>query len=362
MVGLCMFLSNRQWLTRGFLAVISGIVGVCAAAFFYSPTSLEQSSVKSVQALAMPRVQDVGTVGWLEPNGRVIRLAAPSHVAGGRIERILVNEGDRVQANQIVAVLDRRERLQAGLEEAETRVRVARAYLAQVQAGSKLGDIDAQRARISRLEAELAGATSEYNRYHWAHERRVVSTSDFEQKRLTRDMIAHELKRASATLVALSEVRPVDVRVAQAEVEKAPAAVQSAQKELNTAYVRAPIDGQVLKIHAWAGEIVRDAGILELGQTAEMYAVAEVYESDIDRIRLGQRCVIRADAFPDGMTGEVVHIGLLIGGKDTLDVDPTADVDARIVEVKIRLDPQSSQRVSRLTHLRVRVQIQVNEG
>jgi HlyD family secretion protein len=53
----------------------------------------------------------------------------------------------------------------------------------------------------------------------------------------------------------------------------------------------------------------------------------------------------------------VDHIGLQIGKKDVLDTDPAADTDARVVEVKIRLDPEASQVVAGLTYLQVNVKI-----
>jgi HlyD family secretion protein len=348
-------------LKQGLAVVVSALLGVSAAILVQRSARPELSSAEVAQTFATPVVQRVGAVGWIEPKGRVIRLAAPSNAHGARIERLLVNEGDHVQAGQIVAFLDSQERLQAALEESEKRVHVARARLAQVQAGAKLGDIAAQRALITRLQVELAGASAEYNRYHKLHESRAVSTSDFEHKRLARDTIAQEVERAKAALATLTEVRPVDVRIAQAELESAVAARRRAQQELNTAYVRASITGQVLRIHALPGELAREAGVLDLGQTEEMHAVAEVYESEIRRIKLGQRAIVKADALADDLAGEVVHIGLTIGKKDTLEVDPVADVDARVVEVRIRLDPRDSQRVSQMTNMRVRVYIQADE-
>jgi len=68
-----------------------------------------------------------------------------------------VQEGDRVEAGQILAVLDHRDTLEATLASAKEQVRIAQARLAQVKAGAKTGELQAQRAQISRLEAEKAG-------------------------------------------------------------------------------------------------------------------------------------------------------------------------------------------------------------
>src|SRR5439155_7660559 len=133
------------------------------------------------------------------------------------------------------------------------------------------------------------------------------------------------------------------------------AELQAAQAALDRASVRAPVAGQILRIHARSGERVGPNGIVELGQTDQMQAVAEVYETDIGQVRLGQRAVVTSSAFPEELQGTVQQIGLQVGQLDLLSTDPTAITDARVVEVKIRLD--DAGRVAGLTNLRVEVRI-----
>ncbi|MFN9400655.1 MAG: HlyD family secretion protein, partial [Dolichospermum sp.] len=64
---------------------------------------------------------------------------------------------------------------------------------------------------------------------------------------------------------------------------------------------------------------------------------------------------IKADGIVEGLTGVVDEIGLEISSKNVLSTDPVADADARVVEVKIKLNPQDSIKVSRLTNLQVNV-------
>jgi HlyD family secretion protein len=98
-------------------------------------------------------------------------------------------------------------------------------------------------------------------------------------------------------------------------------------------------------------------GIVEIGNTNQMYVVAEVYENDINRVKLGQNATITQLNLPGELKGKVDRIGLLVAKKDVLSTDPAADIDARVVEVKIRLDTESSQRVTGLTNSKVRVAI-----
>jgi len=257
------------------------------------------------------------------------------------------------------------------------------------------GDIASQKASIRKLEAELANAKAEYQRYQQLSKEGAVSASIYDSKGLTLETSRQQLAEAKAnldrterttrqqikeakasleriertgqqqinearsTLNQVAEVRPVDVQAAQAEVNSAIASVKKAQAELALAYVRSPRDGQVLKIHTWDGEIVGNNGIVELGQTNQMIAVAEVYETDVKRLKIGQKAIVTSDAFSGEATGKVKEIGLQIYKNNVLNTDPTAATDARIVEVKIQLDPASSLKVQAFTNLEVTVAIDI---
>jgi HlyD family secretion protein len=99
--------------------------------------------------------------------------------------------------------------------------------------------------------------------------------------------------------------------------------------------------------------------IVDLGQTAQMVAVAEVYETDVKRLKTGQKAVITSDAFTEEAIGQVEEIGLQIYKNKVLNTDPTAATDARIVEVKVLLDPISSRKVKAFTNLEVTVAIKI---
>lgn len=86
-----------------------------------------------------------------------------------------------------------------------------------------------------------------------------------------------------------------------------------------------------------------------------MYVTIEIYETDINKVKLGQIATIKADGIVEELTGTVDEIGLEISSKNVLGTDPVADADARVVEVKIKLNPQDSIKVSRLTNLQVNV-------
>ncbi len=169
-----------------------------------------------------------------------------------------------------------------------------------------------------------------------------------------------QINQAQANLAQIGEVRTEDVQAAQAAVESAIATKQKAQVDLNLSYVKAPVSGSVLKVHTRQGERINaQDGIVELGRTDQMYAIAEVYETDISKVRNGQRATVTSSVFTGTLEGTVARIGKQIGKKDVLNTDPAADTDARVVEVRIRLNPESSKKVATLTNLQVEVKINI---
>lgn len=109
-------------------------------------------------------------------------------------------------------------------------------------------------------------------------------------------------------------------------------------------------------MHARAGERVGPEGIVELGRTDAMYAIAEVYEDDVARVRVGQRARISSPALPAPLEGTVDWVHLKVAKQDALGTDPAARKDARVVEVEVRLD--DSEPAAGFTHLQVEVEIE----
>jgi HlyD family secretion protein len=163
-----------------------------------------------------------------------------------------------------------------------------------------------------------------------------------------------ELRRAKdlATGLAGAASRRED---AEAGVRAAQAALDAARAELELAVVRSPIAGRVLEVHARAGERVGPDGVVELGRTDEMFAVAEVYETDIGRVKEGQHATVTSPALARPLAGSVERVGLKIGKQDAVSADPVAKTDARVVEVQIRLDEPAA--AASLTNLQVEVEI-----
>jgi len=124
---------------------------------------------------------------------------------------------------------------------------------------------------------------------------------------------------------------------------------------LEMSRIRSPVKAQILSIYTKPGERVGPNGFMELGATDKMAVIAEVYETDINRVKEGQTAIISSPALDAPVRGEVVHIALKVGKLDVIGADPIAKTDARVVETTILLD--NSELLAGLTNLQVEVEI-----
>ncbi|MDM9584591.1 MULTISPECIES: ABC exporter membrane fusion protein [unclassified Nostoc] len=404
-----------------------GGISVYAVMKLQATANEKQTAPVAIQ----PVVKTVTALGRLEPKGEIIKLSAPSSNEGNRVEQLLVKEGDRVKAGQVIAIMDNRDRLQATLSEAQKQVQVAKSRLNQVKAGAKQGEIGArqatvnrvqvelqgniktQQATINRLEAELLGqqrslqatvarvaaerrnAQADVQRYETLYRAGAISSQEVDSRRLSAETstqaliesqatqtrtvatlqqqineakanqdqtlasLQQQINEAKANLNQTAEVRPTDIANAQAEVDSAQATVEKIRAELAQAYVVAPKAGRILEINTRAGETVGNEGIVALGQTDQMYAVVEVYQSDIKKVRPGQEVLVSSDSLRNELEGRVDWIGMQVKRQNLINTDPSSNIDARVVEVHVQLNKLSSQNASSLTNLQVKAVIEL---
>lgn len=196
----------------------------------------------------------------------------------------------------------------------------------RVKVGQRIATLDTAElwlATQARWQAELLNAESELSRFERLYAEDFLSEAEREK---------------------------LETRVAIARAE-----LQRARAEVERALVRSPIAGQVLDVHAYPGEQVDGKGIVEVAKTDHMFAVAEVYETDAARVRIGQRARVTSAALQDPLGGVVEWVDLKVDKQDELGTDPAARKDARVVQVEIRLD--DSEVARRFTNLQVEVEI-----
>jgi len=325
--------------------------------------------------------------GRLEPESEVIGVgAAPDD----RIGTIRVVEGQTVHAGDaLVDLTTYEERLRerdyaaSQLEDARARLSAETAYggsliresevrIRQLEATQPI-EIEAQRANVDTIQSELAQSRADLERDQSLWRDGIVTQQVLDHSLAEVGRNESRLRNARAMLERLERDHTLSLEMARAQLQTAQTSLASAQSlvqvrslasnlqlaeaRLARTIIRAPIDGLILKVLLHPGESVGQGPILKMGNTSRMFAVAEVYETDIGLVRVGQKARLTSGALAREVTGVVAAIGGMIHRTTVLDVDPAADVDSRIVEVRIKLD--ESEPVASLTNLQVRIDIQI---
>ena len=330
----------------------------------------------------------VTALGRLEPESEVIDVSGP---AGTRVHTLEVSEGAEVAQGDILARMESFPRRLAETRRAEARLREARAIRqaetrngeAEIrQAGLELErintlspfEIEAQESTVRRLRADFGNATRNLGRLETLNEKDRVSVQEVDEQRMVVLRLREQVAGAGLKLARLKAKREIDLLEVRTRLESTEARLhrarlathveslatelELARAELDRTIIRAPIDGTILKVLTHPGERIANAPIVKMGSTAQMYAVAEVYETDARFVQPSQRARMTSPALPEALEGTVERVSRLIFKNDVLDVDPAARVDARVVEVRIRLDDSSM--ASQFNHLQVRVRIELD--
>ena len=312
--------------------------------------SLAILTLSLVKAMA----QDIACLGQVVPGERVIRLSAP---ANSIIGEWLVQRGSTVNPGDPLAVLREAPIYQAQLDRMKAQVSLAKAELKQARAGERPELVSAQQALIEAHQAELRMLESRSSRYATLIEKNYIDQDRYDDLQSQIESLRARIHREESVLQSLSSSREEVVEKAEIAVQVAHAQVAEAQATLDLQTIRAPCSGEILDIHLWPGEGVLEGGaIASLGDTAHMRVLAEVDESDIARVKIGQRATLRGQAFPGEVAGEVVEILKLLDTSRVFPLSPSAYVDRRIVTVCIR--PDDPALLSPFSHAQVMVTIQ----
>ncbi len=249
----------------------------------------------------------VAALGQITPAGDKRILSAPLSGFGAspRIESLMVKEGDFVEKDQLLVVFENQKQI--------------------------LLDIKIKKLQISAINDNISYKSQEVKRYQEAVEEGAAASLLFAQKE-------NSLKDLLSTL----EIYKAELNLLYVDLERSS--------------LLSPFDGIILKINTFPGERPSsNQGVIEIGSNKNMEAIIEVYESDISKIYLDQKVTLESEngGFSGLLYGTVSLISPQVNQRKVLSTDPTGDADARVVEVRVVLESESSLKVSKFTGMKV---------
>lgn len=311
--------------------------------------------------LSIPRT--VSAVGRIEPADGVVAVTGP---IGERIAKIKVGVGNAVKSGEELIELEVPRTLQAQwdiarskLEQARQLLQAERSHAAallaeteqQITHAKELADIrvETAEAEVDALEVQRQQADKEYQQ-----RKQVTPPVDHDRLRQPVERLESQLRAARAALKSAQKDRDFQTQQATAKLASIRAGLEKSEKaidvgvaEKNVAAAQAaidrltilsPIDGEVLEVMAHSGQTIGQQPILTLGATDEMVIVAEVHEADISRVRIGQKATATSAALASELRGSVERIGRVVQKNQVFGLDPSARTDARVIEVRIRVE------------------------
>jgi HlyD family secretion protein len=283
----------------------------------------------------------VAAPGRIEPISEDVRLGSE---ISGKLAHVLAEEGDRVHKGQLMAVLVN--------DDYRAEVASAEATLAEKDAderktihGARTEERREALAAVKAQEAVVENAKADMDRHQKLYEEGVLPREDADHYLREYKVAKAQYDQAMQHFRFIDEeTREEDQAHAASDVRLARAQLEETRARFEKTFIRAPIDGVVLRRHHRAGESVTNSAnspdpIFTIGDRQVLRVRVDVDETDIARVRVGGRAYITADAFGSRQFwGRVVRIGGELGRKNVRTDEPTERVDTKILEVLVELE------------------------
>src|SRR6266849_5308666 len=330
--------------------------------------------VLSMTILLRSRGREVSASGPSAPSVSATLIAAPGRVEAfseeirisselsGRLRAVRVEEGDRVQRGQALAEIEN--------DDYRARVAVAEAELAQREAelrrtvnGARTQERREAEASMQAAKAVLDNAKSEAERRRGLADRNVISRDEAERYERGYQVARAQYDQAAQHFALIdAEARDEDRARAEATVATALAQLAEARAILEKSYIRAPINGVILRKLRHNGESVStqfDSPLITMADDSVLRVRLDVDESDVSKLRVGRRAYVTAEAYgTHKFWGRVIRVGGILGRKNVRTDEPSEHVDTKILETLGELEPGQALPLG----LRVDAYVQSEEG
>jgi HlyD family secretion protein len=318
---------------RNYLFLSVGLAGLFLVYSHYGAGS------HPVMAKIDLRQRIVAAPGVVEPNGKEREISAQ---VVGIIKDFRIEENKPVETGQVIAVIENSEQL-ARVETAEAQVKLRNAELNRLLNGARPEERREAEASLNETEAALRYARHE-------HERRLTLVNRGVSPQVSLDQAETNLHSTEARHASMLErlaqikngARIEDIEAARARVKLAEGELSLAKAALEKTYVRSPISGLLLRRNHEVGETVTNLPptvIAIVGDVSRLKVRAEIDETDVGKVKLGQRVEITSDAFPSEIFhGKVSWISSRMGPKSVSTGRQTDAVDTKTMQIMVDLE------------------------
>jgi multidrug resistance efflux pump len=318
----------------------SAIVLVIMAVAFLGTTR----NRNSVQARGIPSNSATATVAFASP-GRVEGASETTQVgaaADGILKAVYVKEGQFVKRGTLLGEIACDE-LQAGLQTTVAEADGARQTRTRILRGARDEEKKIATEKTAAARATFDEAKSRLEMQRALYQKEQISRASYDQS--VRDLgVADANLRTAVRTEELLAAPPLQEEKARADADvlAAEGRVRTVQERIGKCSILAPIDGTILRVYARRGEsfsTVTPRPLFSLADTSSRHIKAEIDERDVDKVSIGQKVVIQADAL-DGkrLNGSVVRISAMMGRKSISTGDPSDKSDRDILEAVIGLE------------------------
>jgi HlyD family secretion protein len=293
-------------------------------------------------AAAVKGTELVAGPGHVEPYSEDIKIGSE---LSGRLKSVFVEEGDVIHRSQVLAELENAD-YRAQVESAKANVAAKQAALRKVVNGARRQERDEAWSSVNEARAVMENSDSEMRRRQQLFSAGVVSREEMERYAREADVAKaqYQAKVEQHSLVD-DHAREEDRSLAEADLQLSQAQLEEAQARYDKTFIRAPIDGAVLRKHHRSGESVSNSStvpdpILTIGDRKTLRVRVDVDETDVGKVRVGQKAYVTADAFgKQRFWGRVVRVGQQLGPKNVRTDEPAEKIDTKILETLVELDP-----------------------
>lgn len=257
---------------------------------------------------------------------------------GGFIQKVNVIDNQKVKKGDTLFVIDNKDYLvklkqaEAQLAAAKSGVSVSEASIGSYKANTATAtaQVNSATSNIETAKTKLWRATNDFERYENLFKNHSITAQQYEQALAAKQEAEQQLKMLQSQQKATqsqqnaasqqTHISEEQVSVAEANVKSAQAQVDAAKLDVNYTIVTAPIDGQLSNVSLQDGQFVQSGqSLFYLVNTKEKWVVANFKETQLEKMKIGQKVTITADAYPGvKFEAEVSAFSPATGGRFSL--------------------------------------------